>query len=182
MLYCSEFAAGICKLFIVCSENFIEEIDIEQKDLQFSKYISEKLKNSNLKLSPQDKERPAFSYLNDLLDLLDNYFSGKQTSFDLIPVNFRYYSDFAKTVLIKTRLIPCGTTMSYMDLTSCAGFDKKYSRAVASVLASNKTPIVIPCHRVIMSNGATGGYSGGEGNTLKIKLLSLESAFAFKSN
>lgn len=195
MFYCYEYKTYICKLFIICSDSFIEEIDISQKDISLTKYI--KYKNERLK-SPSNKYidktdikilsnqggnyYPIFNYnelsnlnhLKELLNLFNDYFSAKLTDFSRIPVNFNYYSNFAKKILLKTRDIPYGSTISYSGLTDISGLNKKYSRAAASVLSSNKTPIVIPCHRVIMSNGKIGGYSSGIGSALKVKLLSLE--------
>jgi methylated-DNA-[protein]-cysteine S-methyltransferase len=64
--------------------------------------------------------------------------------------------------------------MSYKELALKAGFEGTYSRACAGALSINKTPIVIPCHRIITSGGKLGGYSGGGGAHFKAKLLSLE--------
>ena len=88
---------------------------------------------------------------------LDEYFSGKRRKFDL---NFKLDgTKFQKKVLKEMMKIPYGKTISYAELAKRAGSPRAY-RAAASVCRKNDFPIVIPCHRVVGSNGL-GGYSGG---------------------
>ena len=69
--------------------------------------------------------------------------------------------------------IPKGKTKSYKEIAIAIGRPKS-SRAVANACASNPFPIEVPCHRVIRSDGALGGYSGGGGIIMKKKLLDNE--------
>ncbi|OGQ16934.1 MAG: 6-O-methylguanine DNA methyltransferase [Deltaproteobacteria bacterium RIFCSPHIGHO2_02_FULL_40_11] len=80
---------------------------------------------------------------------------------------------FDKKVWKETLKIPKGKTRSYKDIAIAIGHPKAY-RAVANALGRNPRPVVIPCHRVISSNGTLGGYSGKGGLHTKRKLLKSE--------
>jgi len=69
--------------------------------------------------------------------------------------------------------VPCGHTISYGDLARLSG-SVKASRAVGQAMRRNPVPLLIPCHRVIRSNGQAGHYSGGQRDFLKQWLLMLE--------
>jgi methylated-DNA-[protein]-cysteine S-methyltransferase len=84
-------------------------------------------------------------------------------------------SDFQRRVLNVCRKIPYGTTLSYAELAELAGFPGA-SRAVGNCMASNNLPILIPCHRVVCSNGSLGSYSAPGGTRMKKRLLALELA------
>jgi AraC family transcriptional regulator of adaptative response/methylated-DNA-[protein]-cysteine methyltransferase len=89
---------------------------------------------------------------------LQSYFNGTTTNF-ITPVQI-LGSQFQKCVWQELARIPYGQTKSYRDQAETIGNKKAY-RAVASANASNRLAIIIPCHRVINSNGNLGGYSGG---------------------
>lgn len=101
---------------------------------------------------------------------LHEYFLGKRKKFDLIlnPQG----TDFQKRVWNKLSDIPYGKTVSYLDIAKKLG-DPKVIRAAASANGKNPISIVIPCHRVIGSDGTLTGYAGGLHR--KKWLLSLES-------
>ncbi len=82
-------------------------------------------------------------------------------------------TEFQKKVWRAVQKIPCGQTRSYQDIAIQIG-SKKASRAVARALASNPYPIVVPCHRVIGSDGRLRGYAYG-GIQRKKQLLLRES-------
>jgi methylated-DNA-[protein]-cysteine S-methyltransferase len=100
----------------------------------------------------------------------EEYFGGKRKIFDL-PLTFHGYGDFAVKVYGELLKIPYGETVSYKYIAERIE-NPKACRAVG--LANNKNPlaIIVPCHRVIGSNGKLVGYGGGL--DLKIKLLELE--------
>lgn len=99
------------------------------------------------------------------------YFSGKRKSFTL-PIETDG-TKFQKRVWSECKKIPYGKVITYKELALLSG-SPKAMRAVGSVMARNRLPIIIPCHRVIASNNKMGGYSGGCGISTKIKLLSIE--------
>ena len=82
-------------------------------------------------------------------------------------------SDFQRRVYDECRLIPPGQTRSYGWLAGQVA-DRRYARAVAGALASNPVPLIVPCHRVIRSDGGLGGFSACGGTSLKLALLELE--------
>ncbi len=105
------------------------------------------------------------------------YFAGKHSfrlpSSVLSPLNFSGLSPFTRKVLIACSKIPAGKTVSYSQLASMIG-NPRASRAVGSALAKNPIPLIIPCHRVIRSDGSLGNFSAIGGTGTKKKLLALE--------
>lgn len=89
---------------------------------------------------------------------LGEYFSGARQDFD-IPLS-TYGTDFQKTVWSSLRELPYGQTCSYADLADMVG-NKNAVRAVARANGSNQCALIIPCHRVIGSDGSLTGYAGG---------------------
>lgn len=98
------------------------------------------------------------SVLKNCLQQLDEYFSGKRTSFDF-PMQ-QGGTEFQQKVWQLLLQIPFGKTLSYLDLSKQYG-DVKAIRAVASANGKNNLAIVVPCHRVIGSNASLTGYAGG---------------------
>ncbi|ASV30084.1 methylated-DNA--[protein]-cysteine S-methyltransferase [Maribacter cobaltidurans] len=96
--------------------------------------------------------------LEDAAYQLKEYFDGSRTRFDLLlnPSG----TDFQKSVWKALQEIPYGKTVSYLDLSKTLG-DVKAIRAVASANGKNPLWIVVPCHRVIGSDGSLTGYAGG---------------------
>jgi methylated-DNA-[protein]-cysteine S-methyltransferase len=104
---------------------------------------------------------------------LTEFASGKPVSFDKVVVRTEQRTEFQKKVLIATRAIGFGETVSYGELAERVG-SPRAARAVGTVMASNTVPIIIPCHRVIASGGAIGGFSAPQGISLKQRLLEME--------
>ena len=90
---------------------------------------------------------------------LDDYFSGRRHGFD-IPVDLRLAHGFRLEVLRHLRDIPYGHTESYAAVAAATGSPRAV-RAVGTACATNPVPIVVPCHRVVRSDGGLGGYLGG---------------------
>ena len=84
-------------------------------------------------------------------------------------------TDFQKKVWAVIEKIPYGSTITYKEIAIKIG-KPKAARAVANACGQNPEPIIRPCHRVICSNGDTGGYSGPGGTEAKKKLLLKESS------
>jgi methylated-DNA-[protein]-cysteine S-methyltransferase len=103
---------------------------------------------------------------------LDEYFAGRRHQFD-VPLDRRLSHGYRRTVLEALSEVPYGQTVSYRDLAERTG-NPKASRAVGSAMATNPIPIVVPCHRVLRTGGALGGYGGGL--DVKVWLLRLEGA------
>jgi len=103
---------------------------------------------------------------------LEEYFSGKRRHFDL-PLDYRHISPFARRILRVLALSAYGTTLSYGELAGQVGHPGA-ARAVGGVMAANRWPIIIPCHRVLGKDGNLTGYSGGRGLETKKWLLGFE--------
>jgi len=103
---------------------------------------------------------------------LDEYFAGQRRSFDL-PLDWRLSAGFRRAVLSHLSEIGYGQTASYAAVATLAG-NPKAVRAAATACATNPLPLVVPCHRVIYSDGRIGRYLGGP--EAKRALLLLEAA------
>lgn len=101
---------------------------------------------------------------------LNEYFAGERKEFT-IDLDLRLASGFRRTALEHLRTIPYGETESYAEVAEAAG-SPRAMRAVGSACANNPIPLVIPCHRVVRSDGTLGGYGGGLG--IKEQLLDME--------
>lgn len=100
------------------------------------------------------------------------FFAGRPTAFD-VEIDVESYSPFQQRIFEACRCIPHGKTASYGELAAAAGTPGA-ARAVGSAMARNPMPIVIPCHRVVRSDGSLGGFSSPDGTTEKLRLLELE--------
>ncbi|HEY5139779.1 MAG TPA: methylated-DNA--[protein]-cysteine S-methyltransferase [Methylococcales bacterium] len=120
-------------------------------------------------------EEPTFpKWLKPLEEAITAYFEGTYSSiFTEIPVDLSMVNPFGRAVLTACRQIPCGQTLTYTQLAKLAGKPKAI-RAVATAVANNPIPLIIPCHRVIRSDGGLGGFSAPGGIKCKQKLLDLE--------
>lgn len=108
---------------------------------------------------------------------LNAYFAGERTTFDL-PLRF-VGTDFQQRVWKALLTVPYGTTLSYAALTAQVA-EPTAIRAVASANGANALSIIVPCHRIIGSNGEMTGYAGGV--NAKQKLLRLEGAKSGESD
>ncbi len=104
---------------------------------------------------------------------LKEYFAGQRRQFDLrlAPKG----TEFQRQVWSKLETIPYGETRSYAEVAAMVKRPKAY-RAVGNVNHRNPIPIIVPCHRVVASNGGLGGYAGGL--KLKTALLDFERSHA----
>ena len=128
----------------------------------------ETLEELAARVSPRVLEAPA--KLDEARRELDLYFEGKLTEFDL-PIDWQLTHGFRGKVQRAIHRIPYGSTRSYMELARAAG-NERAVRAAGTACGSNPIPIVVPCHRVLRSGGALGGYGGGL--PMKEALLKLE--------
>lgn len=103
---------------------------------------------------------------------LKDYFDGRRRRFDL-ALDLSGTTAFQRSVLTAIQSIPAGAVQTYLQV--ARGIHKpQAARAVGQALGSNPIPIILPCHRVIASDGTLGGYGGGL--DIKRKLLKLEGA------
>lgn len=102
------------------------------------------------------------------------YFTGKKVDFMDCRLNLDNFTNFQKEILQTVKEIPYSEIMSYKEAAEAAGYPRAY-RAVGNTMRNNPLPLIIPCHRVIKSDGSLGGFSGKEGVAFKKKMIGLES-------
>lgn len=108
--------------------------------------------------------------LDDAAHQFSEYLSGSRTAFSL-PLDLSGATAFQRAVINGILTIPYAQTISYRDLATLIGRPQA-SRAVGNACATSPLPIVIPCHRILRSDGKLGGYLGGR--TIKRFLLDME--------
>ncbi|MFF2555256.1 methylated-DNA--[protein]-cysteine S-methyltransferase [Nocardia sp. NPDC058058] len=122
------------------------------------------------KVSPRILRAPG--RLDDAVREIDEYFARRRTSFDL-PLDLSLSHGFRQIVQQHLPEIGYGQTRSYGQVAELVG-NPKAVRAVGTACATNPLPVVVPCHRVLRSDGSLGGYVGGA--EAKHLLLDLEAA------
>ncbi|WOQ16065.1 methylated-DNA--[protein]-cysteine S-methyltransferase [Raineyella sp. W15-4] len=120
------------------------------------------------RISPRILEAPR--RLDPVAHELDEYFAGRRHVFD-VAVDLALSSGFRQTVQRYLPHIRYGHTLSYRQVAEQVG-NPNASRAVGSACATNPLPVVVPCHRVVRTDGQLGGYLGGV--AVKATLLTLE--------
>jgi methylated-DNA-[protein]-cysteine S-methyltransferase len=120
------------------------------------------------RISPRILRAP--QRLDPVARQLDEYFTKRRTAFD-VPVDLRLADGFRRSVVEQLRAIGYGERASYAAVAAAVG-NPKAVRAVGSACAHNPLPVVIPCHRVVRSDGTAGQYIGGA--AAKAALLELE--------
>jgi methylated-DNA-[protein]-cysteine S-methyltransferase len=126
------------------------------------------------RLSPSDKLRKIepIEKIPKISKLIDNYFEGRLDALNLIQVR-QPGAQFSQKVWRVMRAIPAGMTISYAQLAKKAGSPAAF-RAAGTACGNNLIAPIIPCHRIIKSDGTLGNY--GYGVAIKEKLLRLEGA------
>ncbi len=109
------------------------------------------------KVSPRVVEAPA--PLDDVRRQLDEYFAGDRHDFDL-PLDLAMVRGFRRRALRSLAKVPYGELTTYRAVATKAG-NERAVRAAGSAVGANPVPIVLPCHRVVRTGGALGGYGGG---------------------
>lgn len=157
---CSEIEGLHFKIFT--SHQGIRSISINKKDASLKSFNA-------IKLHPDDP------YLYNIFQQLEQYLNGDRKEFK-VPLDI-LGSDFQRRVWKELQKVTYGKTVSYKKIAEKVG-GPTYVRAVGRANSQNPVPIVIPCHRVIYTNGKLGGYSLGL--PLKIKLLELEGSLSLE--
>ena len=172
----SRFNTTIGCIYCLWKENSSTEIGnnkpeiifLGNSEINFNKYIEE-LKKKYLKNQ--------IIFINKKLSDIENkvkaYLLGREKLMDLKPY-FLTGTEFEKKVWRATQSIPCGKVASYKNLAFLAGKPHAW-RAVGSALRKNPVMLIIPCHRIIKSDGTVGNFSGGR--EIKKYLLQLEKFF-----
>ncbi|EIT86006.1 O6-methylguanine DNA alkyltransferase [Fictibacillus macauensis ZFHKF-1] len=169
-LFYEEMESPIGLLTVIATESGVCRLDfggLEYNQPSLQAWMSKHYLNGELIHSPEK--------LEPVLSQLDAYFRGTRKEF-LIPLDL-YGTPFQMKVWQELQNIPYGTTCSYKDIARAIGAPKAV-RAVGSANNKNPVPIIIPCHRVVGSNGALVGYGGGLDK--KEQLLSIEQQYSIR--
>ncbi len=152
-------------LFVAVNDRGVVALDFGLSEQEFVARVARRTKVTPVR--SDDRVREALRQVQEYLD-------GQRTTFDL-PLDMSALSEFQRRVLNIALKIPRGKVLTYHDVAKAIG-KPQAARAVGQALGHNPVPIVIPCHRVLGSDGSLHGYSGGGGIKTKAWLLRLEGA------
>ena len=117
--------------------------------------------------------QPEDSWEIELVDRFQRFAAGESVSFADINIDEKWMSKFQQRVIRNCRKVKYGETIEYGQLARKSG-SPNAARAVGTVMANNRFPLVVPCHRVVASGGAIGGFSAPDGISMKKRLLAIE--------
>ena len=129
-------------------------------------------------LSDTQEAEPAKKDYRPLENDIISYYKGRRVDFDNVPVCLEHLTDFQKEVLTVLRTVKYGQTVSYGQVARLVN-NPKASRAIGAVMAINPLPLIIPCHRVIKTDGSLGYFSAAGGVDTKQRMLDLERNASF---
>ena len=119
------------------------------------------------------REMPPSELTQRAAEMLKCYFKGERQTFDDLQVDLSAVTPFRRRILELIRTIPFGEVRTYGQVARLAGATGA-ARAIGGAMASNPLPIIIPCHRVVASDGRLTGFSAPGGIACKEYLLRLE--------
>lgn len=152
-------------LWVAVTDHGLAAVTYGGRETEFTGWVGRRLRSTPVRSA----ERTAVARRE-----LDEYLRGRRTVFS-VPVDLRHVTSFQRSVLEAARSVPRGQVATYGDIGRRIG-KPGAARAVGQALGSNPVPIVVPCHRVLASDGSLGGYSGRGGLRTKRQLLALEGA------
>jgi len=168
--------AGICKVTLPIPDKAFAFIAITDEESYDHGTVRRRISRASfnrefMKLMNDDTESPEENgLLSEVKDTMIKYFKGQRVDFPF-PLDLKGYTKFQKDVWKATRSIPYGELRNYGWV--AFQIDKpKSARAVGQALGANPIPIIIPCHRVVASDGSLHGFTGGL--ELKQRLIELE--------
>ena len=125
---------------------------------------------------PRTRETTPNPLLTQAKELLTRYCNGEHVTLDDIPIDDNAWTPYTQRARAACRTIPRGETRTYAWLAQQASGKPNSARAAGRAMATNPVPIIIPCHRVIATNGKLQGFGGSIGLPLKQRLLQMEGA------
>jgi methylated-DNA-[protein]-cysteine S-methyltransferase len=152
-------------IWLAVSENGLVAVEYPAVQPDFSVYL-EKRYGGAIEFAPEK--------VQDALTQLREYAAGQRRIFDM-PIDWSVLNTFQQKALKITFAIPYGETRTYKEIAMELG-NAHAARAVGRAQATNPMPIVLPCHRVVGSDGKLHGYGAGDGMSTKAWLLKLEKA------
>jgi O-6-methylguanine DNA methyltransferase len=144
----------------------------EKANAALARVLRVDAKPSRQRLVEEDHES---RFVRSLAEDLQRYASGEPVDFGSVAIDADHLTPFGRCIVAACRRIPFGQTRSYGQLAAICG-SPGAARAVGQVMARNRFPLVVPCHRVLASGGRLGGFSAPDGLRMKRRLLSIEGA------
>jgi O-6-methylguanine DNA methyltransferase len=166
-------SSPIGPLLVAATEDALVEIDFGKgRDEQaIHRHLAERgFQPRPLAAAAPDEAGASRQLLYRVIDQLDEYFGGQRSAFD-VPLDLSGIPDFTRDVLDATTEIPFGKLDTYRGIATRIGRPGA-TRAVGNALNRNPIALIVPCHRIIRSDGSAGGYGGGL--DIKFQLLDLE--------
>jgi len=157
--------APIGTVWLAATRDGLVRVSFRRRETDFTAELRRRLRKEVVKSAER---------LRPIAEQMKAYFGGTRSAFD-VPVDLSRVTPFQRRVLLATRAVRAGDLASYADIARRIG-QPRASRAVGQALGRNPIPIVIPCHRVVASDGSLGGYAGGL--AMKKKLLAIEGALS----
>lgn len=136
-----------------------------------------RLPEPNMTVPPGEVLPPGWIAM--LIARVQSHLAGSLGDFGDLPYAFQQVSDFARDVYRCTLQVKAGHTCSYGDIARQLGLPAAGSRSVGAALGANPWPLLIPCHRVLATDGKMTGFSGPGGVAMKLRLLEIEGAQLF---
>ena len=162
------------KLIVSRNNDTWTGILMNKEKLYYSSYFYKTREEAISRLTKlADSDVEIMETTNELIEAINNIANGISFSLPKISFDFSGYSEKEIAVLKALLKVPAGQTVSYGELATQAGLPHA-ARFVGNVMAKNRFGPLIPCHRVIKSDGKLGNFSGFEGPKLKRKLLEQE--------
>ena len=162
-VFYSSFSSSLLKrVFVASTERGVFMVDFLTSERAFLKRLRKRFPGEVIR---DDRENRA------IISQLKEYLKGKLRRFDC-KLDLQG-TPFEKKVWLELSRIPYGQTRSYKEIAEATGYPKAF-RAVGNANGNNPIPLIIPCHRVIESNGGLGGF--GHGIKVKRQLLDFEKA------
>ena len=156
ILYIARFERALSKplpINIAINSTAIVALDFNSSHRSFKGFLRGRFGSDTLLRGTESRR------MEKLSALFDSYFSGKRTSFKSVKVDI-FATPFELRVYEELRKILAGKVIGYAELARRVG-SPGGARAVGGALAKNPVPLIVPCHRVISTSGALGGYSAG---------------------
>jgi len=156
-------ASPLGSVLVASTDRGICAVSVRQSDEGAEEYLRARFPNSEIERDDAKLERA--------LDIVQQRIAGHKLD-DVLPLDLQG-TDFQREVWSQLLSIPAGSTRSYLDVAQAINRPKA-TRAVAQACGANPVAVVVPCHRVVMTDGSIGGYSGLPG--VKKALLAAEGA------
>ena len=160
--YSSFYSPILKKVFVASTDRGVCMVDFHKTEEVFLRRLKEKFPGKIIKDNRRNR---------NVLNQIKKYLKGELKRFDC-KLDFRG-TPFQKKVWAALAKIPYGQTRSYKGIARAIGYPKAF-RAVGNANGQNSIPLILPCHRVIESNGGLGGF--GHGIRIKRRLLEFEKA------